>query len=410
MKDINKFYILDSINDIIGNEAVIGTMRLFAGDINQKTKKRPLLLSGPPGTGKTKSVHLLAKQYNWNLIELNASDYRNSEAISKLVIAANTRSIFGKINLIFFDEIDELIPKFDNGAAPELIKLINHSKMPIIFTANDRWNKNISFLRTKTEALEFKKLTEKEIIRVLEKIVNRLELKKEFDIDKETFDYISKISNGDARSAINDLFTLLGLPKNMVCNIGLRDKKSNIFEVLDKIFFSNTLTAPLIAISKINIDNNMLINWIEQNIPNKYINNEDRYNAFNMLSKASIFYSRAMRSRYFTYWKYMTIFMSSGIALSKKQYPSVIKRYEFPKLILELSSSKKERNIKYVIAEKLKKRIHLNKKRIMNEEIGLIAQIINSYENKSEMVEFLTNKLKLDQKEIKWLKEYEEKH
>lgn len=408
MRDINKFYILNSINDIIGNEAVIGTMKLFAGDINQKRKKRPLLLSGPPGTGKTNSVHLLAKQYNWNLIELNASDHRNAEAINKLLIAANTRSIFGKINLIFFDEIDELIPKFDNGAAPELIKLINNAKMPIIFTANDRWDKNITFLRTKTESLEFKKLTEKEIVIVLEKIVNRLELKKEFEIDKELFNYISKISKGDARSAINDLFTLIGSPKNVIYNIGLRDKKINIFEVLDKIFFSNTFTAPLIAISKIDMDNNMLINWIEQNIPNKYINNEDRYNAFTMLSKASTFYSRAIKSRYFAYWKYMSIFMSSGIALSKKQYPSILKRYEFPKLILELSSSKKERNIKYIIAEKLKKRIHLNKKRIINEEIGLISQIINSYEDKSEIVEFLTNKLRLEHKEIEWLKEYKE--
>ena len=40
--------------------------------------------------------------------------------------------------------------------------------------------------------------------------------KKEFDIDKKIFDYISKISNGDARSAINDLFTLLGSPKNII--------------------------------------------------------------------------------------------------------------------------------------------------------------------------------------------------
>ncbi len=406
MRDINKFYALNKIDDIVGNEATIKSMKLFAEDINQKKKKRALLLSGPPGTGKTISVYLLAKQYNWNLIELSASDYRNAEAISKLSIAANTRSIFGKMNLIFFDEIDEMAPKFDKGAVPELTKLLNNTKMPIIFTANDRWNKNISFLRTKTEPLEFKKLSEKEIIRALDGIINRLELKKEFNIDNKMLDFISKISKGDARSAINDLFTLLGSPENIMYDIGLRDKKSNIFEVLDKIFFSNTLTAPLAAISRVDVDNNMLINWLEQNIPNKYIDNEDRYNAFNMLSNASIFYSRAIRSQYFTYWRYMNVFMSSGIALSKKHYPSTIKRYEFPKQILELSSSKTERGIKNIIAEKLKKRIHLNKKRIINEEMKLIAYIVSSYKNKEEMNEFLINNLRLEQKEIEWLKEF----
>lgn len=405
--DIKEFYRLNSLDEIIGNESAVRLMKSFAGDINKNIRRKPLLLSGPPGTGKTMSVYLLAKQFNWNLIELNASDNRNVAAINKLMISANTRTIFGKMNLIFFDEIDELIPKFDKGAMPELIKLLNNSKMPIIFTANDRWNKNISFLRNRTEPLEFKPLTEREILKVLVEVINRLKLRENIEIEDKKLDFISKISKGDARSSINDLFTLLNAPLDAIYEIGLRDKKINIFEALDKIFFSNTITAPLMALSKLDIDNEMMFKWIEQNIPNRYINEQDRFNAFDMLSHATIFYSRAVRSQYFTYWRYMNVFMSSGIALSKQQYPSVLKRYEFPKIIKNLSDSKTERNIKYVIAEKLKKRIHLNKKRIINEEMKLIADIIRAHKDKKEINEYLSSKFKLEQKEIEWLRNIE---
>ena len=406
MFDFNKFYEVSSLKEIVGNSASLKRMIKFADDINLKNKRIPLLISGPPGIGKTVAVYLLAKKYNWNIIELNASDYRDTDSINKLIVSANTRDIFGKKNLIFFDEIDELMPKFDKGAEPAIIKLINNSKMPIIFSANNRWNKKIIFLRNKSESIEFKALTENDIKVVLNELIERLSLKKKYNISEAMITAIAKICKGDARSAINDLFAMLGSNSSDMEEIGMRDRKANIFESLDKIFLSNTLTAPLVAAAMVDVDNKMLLNWLDQNIPNRYINALDKYNAFQMLSKASIFYSRALRTQYYIYWRYMNIFMSSGIALSKTNYPSTLKRYEFPKIILELSGSKNERDIKNVIANKLKKVIHSNKKRIINEEMKVIANIIKSSDD-DKILEFLEFYLKLEPKEIKWLKEYE---
>lgn len=42
---------------------------------------RAILISGPPGIGKTTSAHLMAKEAGYNPIELNASDARSKKLV-----------------------------------------------------------------------------------------------------------------------------------------------------------------------------------------------------------------------------------------------------------------------------------------------------------------------------------------
>ncbi len=367
-------------------------------------KRRPILISGPCGTGKSASARLIAEQHGWNIVELNASDYRDKESIEKLLTAASqSRTIFGKTNLILLDEIDELAPRFDKGANTAIANLLKTAKNPVIFIANNRWERNISFLRNAVDNIDFKKLSSLTIARILEKFVKQNKLK----VDKETIDAVANRSNGDARSALNDVAVLDSAGKDAAEIIGMRDRKVDIFTTLDKIFLANTYSAPIAAAANSDVENDMLIKWIDESLPKRYINREDLAEGYKMLSLASIFASRASRTQYYTYWRYMNAYMTSGIALSKNSYPDRTKRYTFPKTITDLSQSKERRSIRIDIARKLKKRLHLNTARIIKFEMPIMGRMAKEAidSKKEDAYDFFMIKFGLESKEVDWLAE-----
>ncbi|HIH49844.1 MAG: replication factor C large subunit [Candidatus Micrarchaeaceae archaeon] len=400
-------YSVDSLDGVLGNEHQIAKLRSFASAINKGRACTPLLIYGPTGTGKSLSASLLAKENGWNMVELNASDYRDRETIeSRMLSAATSRSLFGNRNLILLDEIDETASGFDKGAAPAINSLITKSKSPIIFIANDMWDQSISFLRGKAEPVEFKRLAPDTVQRILFRIVDRFKL----GTGKEIVDMIANRANGDARSAINDLSVLIGAEANEEATevIGLRDRKSDIFHALDRIFLTNTIAAPLRAVTGTDVTNDMLIKWLDENIPKRYTNSEDMCAAFDSLASASTFAARAQRSQYYTYWRYMNVLMSSGVALSKRHLPESRAAYSFPRAIKELSGSKASRGQARQIAAKLQRVFHSSASDIIRGEMRMLSRItakaISDKEcTKEEAVEELGKTYTLDEKEVDYM-------
>ena len=70
------------LDEILGNAAAVKQMALWAQ--TWTSDSAPLLLIGKPGIGKTSAALALARDMNWEVLELNASDARTKAVIERI--------------------------------------------------------------------------------------------------------------------------------------------------------------------------------------------------------------------------------------------------------------------------------------------------------------------------------------
>ena len=104
-------------------------------DSDGRPTTKVLLLSGPPGVGKTTLAHVAAKHAGYRVVEVNASDDRGAEALHKRVCdATQMRSVLmgdTRPNCVVIDEIDGALGGADGkGAIHALLTIVNGSRGP----------------------------------------------------------------------------------------------------------------------------------------------------------------------------------------------------------------------------------------------------------------------------------------
>ncbi len=113
MKSWAEKYRPESLSNLIGNTKTINDLKNWAKSWTNKTTKKGVILSGPPGCGKTSAAIGLANDMGWGVIELNASDTRSGDVIEGIALRAGLFQTFGNEgvsgkNLILLDEADNL--------------------------------------------------------------------------------------------------------------------------------------------------------------------------------------------------------------------------------------------------------------------------------------------------------------
>jgi replication factor C large subunit len=385
-----------TFNEIKGQDEAVRKIKIFLEEFNvNKNSKRPkkaLLLHGPPGTGKTTLAIAAAKEFNAEIFELNASDFRNKEKLDTILRPAmQQRSLLNKTKLILVDEVDGINGTQDRGGVSELISLIEESNFPLILTANDVWSQKLSSLRSKTEMIQIREIDYKIIKDVLINI-----LKKENKIvELDSITRISVKSNGDLRAAINDLQAISEIENSSEIEFDERNKETDIFNALKKVFQIKPYDEILSIYDSVNMPLDEIMLWIEENIPSEY-KGKELANAYDKLSRADVFKGRIYKQQYWRFLLYENIFLSYGISAAKKQNRVSFTKYKKPTRILKIWMNNQKTIHKKTIAQKYAKLVHIGEKRAMN-EFPIIKQIINSNHK-------ISHELKLTLEELEYLK------
>jgi replication factor C subunit 1 len=168
---------------------------------------KAILLSGPPGIGKTTVATLIAREFNYDVLELNASDTRNkkdvgdhlSDAVLSRAIAADGSTSLRR-RLVVMDEVDGMGGS-DRGGVAELIRIIKLSKTPIVCICNDRMSTKIRSLANHCFDLKVKRPTKQQIAARLVSIAQ----KEGMTVDTNAAEMLVEQVGNDIRQAVNSM-------------------------------------------------------------------------------------------------------------------------------------------------------------------------------------------------------------
>ena len=395
-----------TVEEVVNQEEAkrLLTTWLSAWASGKKPAKRAALLYGPPGVGKTSLVEALAREYNFELLELNASDYRSAYAIRRTVgVAAFKKALFGKGIIILLDEIDGVATREDAGGLQELLKIIPETNNPIIMTANDPWKDQLRPLRDKVLLVQFKQLSMTQVMGVLQRICE----KERLDCEREALRLIAQLSQGDLRAAINDLEAIaegygkvtLALARAILRG---REKKADIWRTLNQIFYAKAAWMAKRAVTSSEEDYETLMAWINDNIPRKYEEPGDLHRAYDALSRASLFLSRAKFKGYWSLLSYVFDLIGPGITYARKEGSILKLRYSYPERIKLMASLREVRQIRESLAQKLASRLLVSKSTVKN-DILPILQTIFRYSKDLTYPARLVLGYELTKEEVKYL-------
>jgi len=349
--------------------------------------KKPILIFGNSGTGKTVTAYALGKDLGYEIIEVNASDKRNKEQIEKTIgNALKQESLFNKGKLILIDEVDGITGREDRGGVQTILRLIKDTKHLVILTSNDPYISKLSSLRRKCELIEFKDVDYLDIFEVLKKISEKEGIKVNDDVLK----VLSARSKGDLRGAIINLESLgKDINKKDLEDVGEREKKEDILNVLNVIFKSKNVDEGIFM--NLNEDLNEVMLWIDENLGKVYFG-KDLVNGYEKLSKADVFNGRIRKRQYWRLLSYVNFLLSKGIALSKKDKVKGFLKLKRNERILKLWLANRKYGKKKNICRKIGLKSHSSVRKVMRD-----------FEFYKTFINDVKEEVELDEDEIEWV-------
>ena len=300
-------YIPKTITDIIGNQQQLRNLEIWLDnwdncilkghkrEENKTGKKfskseninaRAVIISGPPGIGKTSSVRVLTKNKGYRTFELNASDKRNKDTINNSVGFLMNNTTLSSIdnstmtkNIIIMDEVDGMAGNEDKGGIKALIDIVKKTKVPIIFICNDIYSPKLKSLLNYCYDIRFNRPDRRQIVLRLMDICK----KEGIFIDNQTLSYIVESFGNDIRQTINYLDLCSRTKRNVNdikknCEEVKKDKSVTVssFDIC-KILLNKNETSKLNFSQKLDlffVDFDLIPNMIHENyISTAMINN-----------------------------------------------------------------------------------------------------------------------------------------
>ena len=193
-----------SLDEFVGQEHILAPGKLLRRAI-EADRLPSVILSGPPGTGKTTLAHIIADMTHAKFVRLSGVESNVADMRRAIAAATNRIRTSGKKTFLFIDEIhhfnksqqDILLPDVESGN----LRLIGATTYNPFFYVN-------SALVSRSQVFQLEPLGVNE----LGQLIDRALVDKErglgnynVKIDQDARRHLAKLSDGDARKCLNAL-------------------------------------------------------------------------------------------------------------------------------------------------------------------------------------------------------------
>ena len=193
-----------NLSEFVGQPHILAPGQLLRRAI-EADRLQSLIFYGPPGTGKTSLAQIIARQTRSKFERLSGVESNVSDMRRVLSAAANRVENTGQSTILFIDEIhrfnkaqqDVLLPDVESG----VVRLIGATTHNPFFFVN-------SPLVSRSQIFELRALSEEELHELLNRALKDRERGLGFmnlAADPAALRHLAKLSDGDARKALNAL-------------------------------------------------------------------------------------------------------------------------------------------------------------------------------------------------------------
>ncbi len=381
-----------SLEDVVGNGPAIASLKKWAKSWEDGVPaKRAVVLSGRPGVGKTSAALALAADLGWGVIELNASDSRNEEAIRRIAGSGALNETFrddgafirasaGGRKLIVMDEADNIFGREDRGGVPAMMDTVRRTRQPVVLIVNDYYalTRRASSLKSLAMEIKFQALRSNQV----EKVLRQVAAQEHVRVHEQVLRSIAESAGGDMRAALNDLEAAAGgrdfVPEGADSLAGGRDDRQSAYGMVGEVLHTSDVMKARKALWDLDESPDFALLWIDENVPLEYRHARDLEQAFYYISRTDIMLGRAQRRQLYGLWRYTTDLMGAGVAVSKSERLHGYTRYNFPMWLLRMGRSKAVRRQRLATYGKLGAYFHTSRREVGLSVMPYLPQIMEA--------------------------------
>lgn len=198
-----------AVKDVLGQDHVLGENQPI-GKMLKHGRLMNLIITGPPGTGKTSFAKALASTAKANFISMNAVDAGVKDLKAAGESGKTKLAEFSEKTLLFVDEIH----RFNKAQQDVLLPFIERGELYLIGATTEHPSYELNrALLSRCQVIQFKRLEPQSFIAMAERITVTEGFKISELLQEKTFEYLIGLSDGDGRKFFNFLESVVELYK-----------------------------------------------------------------------------------------------------------------------------------------------------------------------------------------------------